>query len=168
MTDRDYTDLLETGDVAIKFWLPDLVGIMLNQSCEFADTTRSDFIRQNLFIYLYGRYDLMGLLEQRKHYYRLDPPSHIMFSRSAAPKNDTVSEPEPDILQDLGKNTEDLKVWIPVKMKEDIQKLADKASISLSEMIREIIISTLFGHTYLSARKELMQMEIKVEDESGN
>jgi len=168
MTDRDYTDLLETGDVAIKFWLPDLVGIMLNQSCEFANTTRSDFIRQNLFIYLYGRYDLMGLLEQRKHYYRLDPPSRIMFSKSAAPKSDTVSEPEPDIMQDLGKNTEDLKVWIPVRMKEDIQKLAGKASISLSEMIREIIISTLCGHTYLSARKELMQMEIEVEDESGN
>jgi len=168
MTDRDYADLLETGDIAIKFWLPDLVGIMLNQSCKFANTTRSDFIRQNLFIYLYGRYDLMGLLEQRNHYYRLDPPSRIMFSKSAAPKNDTVSEPEPDIMQDLGKNTEDLKVWIPVRMKEDIQKLADKASISLSEMIWEIIISTLFGHTYLSARKELMQMEIEIEDESDN
>jgi hypothetical protein len=168
MTDRDYADLLETGDVALKFWLPDLVGIMLDQSCKFANTTRSDFIRQNLFIYLYGRYDLMGLLEQRNHYYRLDPPSRMMFSRSAAPKSDTVSEPEPDIMQDLGKNTEDLKVWIPVKMKEDIQKLADKASISLSEMIREIIISTLFGHTYLSARKELMQMEIEIEGESGN
>jgi len=166
MTDRDYVDLLETGDVALKFWLPDLVGIMLDQSCKFANTTRSDFIRQNLFIYLYGRYDLMGLLEQRNHYYRLDPPSRIMFSRSAAPKSDTVSEPEPDIMQDLGKNTEDLKVWIPVRMKEDIQKLADKASISLSEMIREIIISSLFGHTYLSARKELMQMEIEIEEEA--
>jgi len=164
MTDRDYSELLEYGDVAIKFWLPDLVGIMLDQSCKFADTTRSDFIRQNFFIYLYGRYDLMGLLEQRNHYYRLDSPSHIMFSRSAASKNEAVSEPEPDIMQDLGKNTEDLKVWIPRKMKEDIQALADKASISLSEMIREIIISMLFGHTYLSGRKKLMQMDIKVED----
>jgi len=51
-------------------------------------------------------------------------------------------------------------------MKEDIQALADKAAISLSEMIREIIISMLFGHTYLSARKELMQMEIEVEEKS--
>jgi len=52
-------------------------------------------------------------------------------------------------------------------MKEDIQALADKAAISLSEMIREIIISMLFGHTYLSARKELMQMEIEVEKDGG-
>lgn len=49
-------------------------------------------------------------------------------------------------------------------MKADIQVLADKASISLSEMIREIIISTLIGHTYLSARTELMQMTIEVEE----
>ena len=50
-------------------------------------------------------------------------------------------------------------------MKEDIQALTDKASISLPEMIREIIISTLIGHTYLSVRKALMQMEIEVETE---
>jgi len=68
-------------------------------------------------------------------------------------------------MQDLGKNTEDLEVWIPRKMKEDIQALTDKASISLPEMIREIIISTLIGHTYLSVRKALMQMEIEVETE---
>jgi len=168
MTDRDYSDLLETGDVAIKFWLPDLVGIMLDQNCRFADTTRSDFIRQNLFMYLYGRYDLMGLLEQQSHYYRLESPPHVRFSRTAPLKEETIAEPEPDIMHDLGKNTEDLKVWIPVKMKQDIQELADKSSISLSEMIREIIISMLFGHTYLSTRKELMQMEIEVEDETEN
>jgi len=168
MTDRDYSGLLETGDVAIKFWLPDLVGILLDQSCRFADTTRSDFIRQNLFIYLYGRYDLMGLLEQRDQHYRLYPPSRVMFSKNKSPKNESVAKPEPNIMHDLGKNTEDLKVWIPNKMKTDIQALADKASISLSEMIREIIISMLFGHTYLSARKELMQIKIEVEEETGN
>jgi len=171
MTDRDYADLLEDGDIAIKFWLPDLVGVILDESCKFTNTTRSDLIRQNLFIYLYGRYDLFGLHEQREHHYRLDPPTRgIMFSRSLAqPQDDaedSVAEPTPDLMHDLGKNTEDLKVWIPVKMKEDIKTLADKAGISLSEMIREIILSMLIGHTYLSARKELMQMEIKIEKET--
>jgi len=166
MTDRDYLSLLKRGDVAIKFWLPDLMGIILDQSCKFADTTRSDLIRQNLFIYLYGRYDLCGLLEQRDDHYRLEPPQHIMFSKNPSPKDALVTEPEPDLIQDLGKNTEDLKVWIPLKMKEDIKALADKVSISLSEMIREIILSMLIGHTYLSTRKELMQMEIEVEEET--
>jgi len=165
-TDRDYSDLLESGDVAIKFWLPEMMGEVLEQECSYAGTTRSDLIRQYLFIYLYGRHDLWGLLERNDYHYKLC--GHPVFSKCKVEPVDMVEEPEPDIMQDLGKNTEDLKVWIPVRMKEDIQKLADKASISLSEMIREIIISAVFGHTYLSARKELMQMEIEVEDESDN
>jgi len=164
-TDRDYSGLLEQGDVAIKFWLPELMDTVLNELCCKFDTSRSDLIRQTLFTYLYGRYDLIGFVERNDRHYQLN--GTVRFSR--APRSpDTVSEPEPDIMQDMGKNTEDLKVWIPVKMKQDIQILADKASISLSEMIREIIISTLFGHTYLSARKELMQMEIEVEDKTEN
>jgi hypothetical protein len=165
-TDRDYSDLLEYGDVAIKFWLPELMDTILDESCSFFRTSRSDLIRQTLFAYLYGRYDLIGLLERKDCHYELTRP--VLFSKRARPAQDSVEEPEPDIMQDMGKNTEDLKVWIPRKMKIDIQVLADKASISLSEMIREIIISMLFGHTYLSVRKELMQMEIEVEDETEN
>ena len=164
-TDRDYSDLLKQGDVAIKFWLPELMDTVLHELSEYIHTTRSDLMRQTLFTYLYGRYDLFGFVERNDRHYQLNRP--VLFQK-ARQSLDDVSEPEPDIMQDLGKNTEDLKVWIPVRMKDDIQKLADKASISLSEMIREIIISALFGHTYLSARKELMQMEIEVEDETEN
>jgi len=163
-TDRDYSDLLEYGDVAIKFWLPELMDTVLAELCTKFNTSRSDLIRQTLFTYLYGRYDLIGLVERNDRHYQLN--GAVKFSRAPAP--DSVTEPEPDLMQDMGKNTEDLKVWIPIRMKEDIQKLADKASISLSEMVREIIVSALFGHTYLSARKELMQMEIEVEEETGN
>jgi len=163
-TDRDYSDLLEKGDIAIKFWLPEIMGNILDQERSYTDTYRSDLIRQYLFMYLYGRHDLWGLLERKVFHYKLNRP--VMFSKIKAAPGDLVAEPEPDIMQDLGKNIEDLKVWIPRKMKEDIQALADKAAISLSEMIREIIISMLFGHTYLSARKELMQMEIEVEEKS--
>jgi len=125
---------------------------VLSELCTNFDTSRSDL-------------NLIGLIERDDRHYKLN--GTVRFSK--APRSpDAVSEPEPDIMQDMGKNTEDLKVWIPVKMKQDIQKLADKASISLSEMIREIIISTLFGHIYLSARKELMQMEIEVEDKTEN
>jgi len=134
---------------------------ILSECCSFFDTSRSDLIRQTLFAYLYGRYDLLRLLERKDHHYELSRP--VMFSRGPAPESESVAEPD-CIMQDMGKNTEDLKVWIPVRMKEDVQELADKASVSLSEMIREIIISTLIDHTYLAARKELLQMEIEVEE----
>jgi hypothetical protein len=102
------------------------------------------------------------MYERKETHYRLNPLSTPLFSRGPA-----VQEPEaPNIMKDMGKNTEDLKVWIPRKLKEDIQALAEHADISLSEMIREIIISTLIGHTYLSARKELLQMKIEIEEET--
>jgi len=165
MTDRDYSPLLERGNVAIKFWLPELMGNILDQERRYTNTSRSDLIRQYLFMYLYGRHDLWGLFERKDYHYKLNEP--VLFSKTKAAPGDLVAEPEPDIMQDLGKNIEDLKVWIPRKMKGDIQALADKAAISLSEMIREIILSMLFGHTYLSARKELMQMKIEVEKDDG-
>ncbi|MDX8389363.1 MAG: hypothetical protein R8M38_02630 [Mariprofundaceae bacterium] len=166
MTDRDYSDLLGDFDVAIKFWLPELVGTMLDQGCEYTQTTRSDIIRQNLFIYLYGRHDLWSLHEQRDKHYQLNRPVEgVKFSIATVP--DVVPESKPDIMRDLGKSTEDLKVWIPKKMRVDLQTLADKASLPLSEMIREIIISILIGHTYLPARKEFLQIRIEIEEEAS-
>jgi len=163
-TERDYSGLLEDGDVAIKFWLPELMALIIDESRAVFATSRSDLIRQILFTYLYGRYDWLGMHERRETHYQLEPESMPMFSRRAS--SGGISEPAPDLVKDLGKNSADLKVWIPRKMKDDIQALADKLSISLSEMIREIIISSLIGHTYLSARNELLQMKIEVEIET--
>lgn len=44
-------------------------------------------------------------------------------------------------------------------VKENIQVLADEVNISLSEMICENLLSMFIGHTYLAARKELMEIE---------
>jgi len=163
MTDRDYSALLEQGDVAIKIWLPELMGDILDQNCSGLNTGRSDLVRQMLFTYLYGKHDWFGLYERNESHYSLKPNRGIRFSRSAVEEPEGVLYQRQNITKDLGKNIEDLKVWIPQKMKEDIQSLAARSAISLSEMIREIIISTLIGHTYLSARNELLQMRIEVD-----
>ena len=165
MTDRDYSALLERGDVAIKFWLPELMRDILDQNCAFLNTGRSDLVRQTLFTYLYGNHDWLGFYERNESHYSLKPEVRALFSRSAPKPGEEVKEP--NIMKDLGKNIEDLKVWIPKRMKEDILALADKASLTLSEMIREILISMFIGHTYLSTRNELLQMKIEVKDQSS-
>lgn len=38
---------------------------MLDEMTTFLDTSISDYVRQILFIHLYGRYDLLGLLEEQ-------------------------------------------------------------------------------------------------------
>jgi len=153
-TDRDYTDLLQQGDVALRFWLPELIGRVLDEMCTELNTTRSDLIRQTLFTYLYGRYDLLVMKRKDEKSYQLNPP----YSYSAR---------EPDIRSNMdNKNIEDLKVWIPDRMKVDLQKIAEPAGLSLSETIREIIISSLIGHTNLPSRKEMLQLKVELSDES--
>lgn len=49
-------------------------------------------------------------------------------------------------------------------MNEDLQKLADKTGLKLSHFIHEILISNLFGHTYLSEREEMISFRIEFEE----
>jgi len=136
-TGRDYS-VLDTYDTALKFWLPEAMEIALTEMCNYACTTRSDIIRQTLFTYLYGRYDLFGMVESGNTEFALKTP--VLYSKSGTAKNKT---------SELGKNTEDVKVWIAKQMKDDLQTLADKHDLTLSHFIRETLISHLFGHIYL-------------------
>jgi hypothetical protein len=44
------------------------------------------------------------------------------------------------------KSIADFKVWLPAKMKADIQVLAQKAGKKPSQYVREVIVTHLFGH----------------------
>ena len=167
MTNRDYTPLTKDDDVVIKFWLPELLGTIIEETSSMLKITRSDLVRQLLFSYLYGRYDWLGFFERRAQ----EPARTIDVGRDefSVPtfmrlQSDGDEKARKQIVKDLGKNIEDLKVWIPRKIKEDIDELAGKANLSCSEMIREIMLSSLIGHTYLPARSELLQIKIELED----
>lgn len=60
---------------------------------------------------------------------------------------------------ELGKNIAPIKVWIPARMKADLQLLADHAEIPLSQFVREIVMSRLLGHGALPARPLLTRAE---------
>jgi len=153
-TPRNFS-ALKTNDIVLKIWLPESIKVALNEMTSYTDTSNSDFIRQTLFTYLYGRYDLMASIEKGEHDFALN--GSIKFSKQASPPNDEVKNRTPE----LGKNTYDIKVWISTKMKDDIQALADKSELKLSHFIREVLISNFFGHSYLSERNELINFRIE-------
>jgi hypothetical protein len=64
LTKRDFF-WLDENDTPLKFRLSEDQEQMINEICSFLDISASDFIRQLLFIHLYGRYDLLGLLERQ-------------------------------------------------------------------------------------------------------
>ncbi|WP_323003869.1 hypothetical protein [Denitromonas sp.] len=50
-----------------------------------------------------------------------------------------------------------IKVWIPARMRSDLQALADHVGIKLSQYVREIVISRLLGHGTLPKRPEMIE-----------
>lgn len=141
---RDYSDC----DAAITLWLPPSVKDRLDEVCTYIDTSVSDFLRQILFIHCYGRVDFLGLL-QTKHPTALN--SHIdtgivpdrtpqveLELKAVKKKKATANGQE--------KNTASVKIWMPTKMKSDLDHLAIQNKSSLSEYARYTIITHLLGH----------------------
>lgn len=52
--------------------------------------------------------------------------------------------PEPD----LGKNIFALKIFLPEKLKQELQRWADHANITLGQFARALICAHLFGRAY--------------------
>jgi hypothetical protein len=134
-------------DTAITLWLPESIKDRLNEVCTYIDTSVSDFLRQVLFIHMYGRVDFLGLL-QTKHPTALN--SHI--------DTGIVPETTPQVELELKAvkkkpaaeaaegNTASIKVWLPSKMKVELDQLAVKNKTSLSDYARHVIITHLMGH----------------------
>lgn len=137
LSGRNYEELDEC-DVALKFWMPESVEKKIGEMSSVQNTSASDLVRQILFIHLYGRYDLFGLIERKCSTFMLCRP--VMYSRSAA-----VVDPDAPAVP-VEKSIADFKVWIPAKMKADIQVLAQKAGKKPSLYVREVIVTHLFGH----------------------
>ena len=60
-------------------------------------------------------------------------------------------------MPELGKNIAPIKVWIPTRLKNDLSLLAQHANLTLSNYVREIIISRLLGQGMLPTRPEMFQ-----------
>lgn len=155
--EEDYSDLIE-HDVALKFWLPEPAKHALDEISQITDQPVSGFLRQFLVIHCYGFYPYLMLLDIMpdfcKHDNRLQPPS-IRFSRSDSTPEGKKRE-STYWVADLGKNIAPVKLWVPTRLKQDLSILAEHTGLTLSNYIREIVISRLLGHGMLPKRPEMM------------
>lgn len=136
MTNRDFSDL-DDDKAALKFWIPESVETMMDELSSKFDTSTSDSYRQMLFIHLYGRYDLTGLLERQDHRFALNEEPFYSIDFTAL--TNTVPTPEE-------KSIADVKVWVPLKMKNDLQFLANRKGVKLSRYVRSVLMDQLLGH----------------------
>lgn len=159
-TTRDYSEL-DDYDVSIKFWLPDLLKTAIEEMTAFANTSESDLLRQILFSYLYGRYDLFGLIERGDHRFALNSPA--LFSRAEIIVSEHVDQPSQPY---LGKNDCDVMIRISTQIKQDLTALAEKQNQPLSVFIRHLLVRNLFGHTFMPEAELLDTFEVSIEPSS--
>jgi predicted DNA-binding protein len=133
-TGRDFL-WLETNDASLKFRLSEEQEQMLDEMTTFLDISLSDLVRQILFVHLYGRYDLLGLLEQKMP--SLEEGRVIAY---APPEEPTAR---------IG-NTADIKVFLPRVMKDDLTFLAKNEGMTLSKYVRTVVVTHLTGHPALA------------------
>ncbi len=147
----DCSDLAD-NDVALKFWLPEPAMQGLKQLSDIYDRTCSGYIRDFLLIHCYGIYTFEWLREQDSRHIGEIP----LFSRKAEKLPPGKIRVTTYFVPELGKSTASMKIWIPARLKNDLIILAKHVDLTVSNYVREIVISRLLGHGTLPMRPKML------------
>ena len=149
-TGRDFGGLGE-NDQPVKFHVSEPVRKALNEMAAYHDSNLSVIVRHILFVALYGSYDLQALSERGNQefmpYKAQREDSGIRNSR-----NRDIRPPTRPTPPDLGKNLDNIKIWLPQKMVDDLDALVHEAGSNRSAFLREVLIQYLFGRMQLPVR----------------
>lgn len=145
-------DGLEENDQPVKVHLAEPVRIALNELADHYDSNLSVIVRHILFIQLYGLYDLVARVERgKKDFLPYRQGMADMGVRYSRRQQGTASPPPPP---DLGKNLDNIKIWLPSRMVADIDQLSEQAGRNRSAWIRGMLIRHLFGQIQLPRKGE--------------
>ncbi|MDO9050534.1 MAG: hypothetical protein Q7U70_03470 [Methylotenera sp.] len=146
-------DNLYANDTELRIWIPEPLNVAMKEAADFLRVSLSKHLRELFVIYLYGLHELLCMKENKTGIFHPPPPpkpdNGIRFSRARVV----------DYIPGLGKNIVPLKLFLHEKMKADLQVLADKAGLPLSQFVREILVSHFLGHTVWPERNSLWTRE---------
>lgn len=154
----DVSDL-GNHDTALKFWLPEPARVALDELALRQGESMSEVLRQFLAQHTYGVYAFHLMNDRYPGLFKVGLPqfdTDIRFSRRSTVQ-DGKKRIETYWVPELGKNVMSIKLWLPRRLRDDLQLLADHTGIKLSQYIREIVISRLLGHGTLPKRPEMLQ-----------
>lgn len=157
--DRGLQDLSE-DDAVLRVYVPTTIDLALKDMTKTGDMFANDYLKHFFVVYLYGAHELESMRANKTGIFYVPPKVEVgskldnyqpaLFSRSR--KNESLEE--------LGKNITQLKIFLPNKMKADLQFLADKANIKLSRFVREILISHFLGHQVFRGHQLVSDVDI--------
>lgn len=154
----DFQDLGH-HDTALKFWLPEPAQEALQELAERQDESMSELLRQFLAQHTYGVYTFQLMNDRYPGLFKVglpQPHEGIRFSRRRVNEEDGKKRIDTYWVPELGKNVMSIKLWLPKRLRDDLQVLAEHTGIRLSQYVREIVISRLLGHGTLPKRPQML------------
>lgn len=149
----DFSDLRD-HDTAMKFWLPEPALEAIKEISALNGESVSEALRQFFAHHCYGIYAFQMMNTKIPGIFK--DPGPVVFSRRSS--NDPVGKKRVHTywVPELGKNVMPIKVWVPARIRNDLQLLATHVGLNLSQYAREIVISRLLGHGTLPYRPEML------------
>lgn len=146
IADRGLTDLSQ-NDAELRLWLPEEGKNALDAIAERLGVVRAKYLREFLVVHLYGLHELLRMQAGETGLYYVPPPASYAPPTSSGYPLFSRARTE-ECIPGLGKNIFPLKLFLPRRIKDDLQALADRAAVPLSQFVREVLISHFFGQTF--------------------
>lgn len=148
-------DGMNIDDTSVKIWIPEPLDDCLTALSAHFDQSKSDLARNGLMIHLHGRYVFEQLVANRlwKMTRRVEQSEP---ERKFCLMGDSVKlegDPRPAFIKAFGKNTFDLKVWMPRKLQADLVALALDSGQTGSEYMRRALTAHYLGRTMMDPLK---------------
>lgn len=137
---------LQKNNSEVRFWVPELVGKALKNNASFRGETMAYYIRSIFFRHCYGEYIL--IYQEQLQYHEAIDYKKVDYHKYMPLKDPIYWVPQ------LGKNIYPIKLALPSKTNRDLHKLANHYSITVSQYLRETIISNVFGHGMVPGRPD--------------
>ena len=161
-------DLL-ANNATLRIWLPEPLRLAMDQVAKHLDTTLSKYLREFFVVYLYGNHALIDMFKNQTGIFYQPPKENKLDNDFDIPMFSRVRSVE--FIPSLGKNIVPFKIFLNAQIKSDLQLLADKSEMALSQFIREILVSHFLGHSFWPERNQMLapdQIKIASEWEAGH
>jgi hypothetical protein len=163
---QDFSEFKQ-HDSALKFWLPVVIADCVSDMAKRNGVSANESLRQFFVQHCYGVVAYQLLLDYDGSLFKdFEGP---VFSNKPSNQRPGKTRIDAYWLPDLGKSTSPIKVWLPLRVRTDLQALADHVGVSLSQYAREIVISRSVGHAKLPMRATMLDdVDMTVADHWAN
>lgn len=145
-TEINFDEFASNNDY-IKVWLPDRLVTVINRLSANYGSSRPDVIKTILFRHVYGIAAFESFSAWKINIHQQEAYK-LRTSDQTSSDQVKFSPMRSQSIEFIGKSTENLKVWLPTKLKVDVEQLAATRGLGVSDYARMVLVKDLLGERF--------------------